>query len=164
MTPSNAQRDAVSAPSPLILVTGATGYVGGRLVHRLMERGFRVRCMVRQPSRFTNRGTDHVDVVQGDVMEPASLQAALHGVDTAYYLVHALASAHPHREVEQVERRGVRGADDEQPVLQTVVEHGEAFDPVHHRAHRVEHDHGRRVVLGQVVRDHRLDELRLAAA
>lgn len=105
MTPSNAQRDAVSAPSPLILVTGATGYVGGRLVHRLMERGFRVRCMVRQPSRFTNRGTDHVDVVQGDVMEPASLQAALHGVDTAYYLVHALASA---GDFEAVELAGAR--------------------------------------------------------
>lgn len=105
MNPSDAPGDTASAASRLILVTGATGYVGGRLVHRLTERGFRVRCMVRQPSRFAGRHTGHVEVVQGDVTDPKSLDAALQGVDTAYYLVHALAST---GDFEAVEQAGAR--------------------------------------------------------
>jgi uncharacterized protein YbjT (DUF2867 family) len=75
-----------------ILVTGATGYVGGRLVPCLLERGHHVRCMVRDPRRLDGYGwRGQVDVVAGDVLEPASLTAALEDVDTAYYLIHSLA-------------------------------------------------------------------------
>lgn len=76
----------------VVLVTGATGYVGGRLVPRLLEAGFRVRCLVRDPSRLQGRSwLPCVEVVQGDVLDPSSLAAAVEGVHTAYYLVHSLA-------------------------------------------------------------------------
>ncbi len=77
----------------LILVTGATGYIGGRLVARLLERGFRVRCMVRDPSRLQGRTwRDQVEVVVGDVLEPSSLPPAMQGVHAAYYMIHSMGS------------------------------------------------------------------------
>jgi len=75
----------------LILVTGSTGYVGGRLVPRLLEVGYRVRCLVRDPARLQGRAwLGLVDVVSGDVLQPQSLSAAMRGVDAVYYLVHSL--------------------------------------------------------------------------
>jgi uncharacterized protein YbjT (DUF2867 family) len=80
-----------SPDSPRILVTGATGYIGGRLVPRLLEMGFRVRCMVRDPSRLQGRPWhDAAEIVAGDVLQPETLAPALEGVATAYYLVHSL--------------------------------------------------------------------------
>lgn len=74
-----------------ILVTGATGYVGGRLVPRLLERGHTVRVLVRDPSRLQGRPwLSQVEVVQGSLEDPLSLEPALAGVDAAYYLVHAM--------------------------------------------------------------------------
>lgn len=76
-----------------LLVTGATGYIGGRLVPRLLELGHRVRCLVRDPSRLQGRDWHaDVEIVAGDVLRPETLSAALQGVHTAYYLVHSLAS------------------------------------------------------------------------
>jgi uncharacterized protein YbjT (DUF2867 family) len=76
------------------LVTGATGYVGGRLVPRLLEAGRPVRVMVRDPARLQGRPwSGSVDVVRGDVRDPSTLPAALAGVDTAYYLVHGMADS-----------------------------------------------------------------------
>lgn len=75
-----------------ILVTGANGYVGGRLVPQLLARGHAVRCMVREAGRLQGRAwAEHVEVVTGDVLTPASLGPALAGIDVAYYLVHSLA-------------------------------------------------------------------------
>jgi uncharacterized protein YbjT (DUF2867 family) len=77
--------------SKLILVTGITGYVGGRLVPRLLERGYRVRCLVRDSSRLKGRPWLHqVEVVQGDMLRPETLIAAIKGVHSIYYLVHSL--------------------------------------------------------------------------
>ena len=77
----------------LILVTGATGYVGGRLVPRLLDAGYRVRCLVRDPSRMQGRGwVQQVELVQGDVLEPPSLAVGMRDVDTVYYLIHSLGS------------------------------------------------------------------------
>lgn len=74
-----------------ILVTGANGYVGGRLVPHLLSRGHAVRCMVRDPGRLQGRAwADHVDIVAADVLTPASLVPALANIDVAYYLVHSL--------------------------------------------------------------------------
>ncbi|MEX2015272.1 MAG: NAD(P)H-binding protein, partial [Candidatus Hydrogenedentales bacterium] len=79
--------------SQRILITGATGYVGGRLVGRLQRRGdLALRCMARRPAHLKGRVAPGVEVVQGDVSEPASLDAALADVDTAFYLVHSLAA------------------------------------------------------------------------
>jgi uncharacterized protein YbjT (DUF2867 family) len=73
----------------LILVTGATGYVGGRLVPRLLEGGFHVRCMVRDAHRLDGFfWRSQVEVVEGDALLPETLPPALQGVSTAYYLIH----------------------------------------------------------------------------
>jgi uncharacterized protein YbjT (DUF2867 family) len=74
-----------------VLVTGATGYIGGRLVPRVLDAGHDVRVMVRDPARVAGRPwASSVDVVRGDVEDPASLRAALEGVDAAYYLIHLM--------------------------------------------------------------------------
>jgi uncharacterized protein YbjT (DUF2867 family) len=78
--------------SRLVLVTGATGYVGGRLVPPLVDRGYRVRCVVRRPEQVSRRLPSAAEVVGGDLLEPATLGTAMAGVDTAFYLVHALGS------------------------------------------------------------------------
>ena len=77
--------------SKFILVTGATGYVGGRLVPRLLAAGFRVRCLVRDPSRLQGREwLERVEVVKGDMLQPESLVAAMRDIRVIYYLVHSL--------------------------------------------------------------------------
>jgi uncharacterized protein YbjT (DUF2867 family)/uncharacterized protein YndB with AHSA1/START domain len=83
----------------MILVTGATGYIGGRLVPRLLDAGHAVRCLVRDPSRLQGRRwQSEVEVAAGDVLEPGSLADALRDVEVAYYLVHSLgAGADFHR-------------------------------------------------------------------
>lgn len=73
-----------------ILVTGATGYIGGRLVPRLLEKGHFVRCLARQPENLKGRAWNGAEIVQGDVLKPESLGEALHGIDVAYYLVHSM--------------------------------------------------------------------------
>ena len=77
--------------SKLILVTGATGYVGGRLVPRLLADGYRVRCLVRDLSRLQGRPwLTQAELVQGDMLKPDSLAAAMRDVHVVYYLVHSL--------------------------------------------------------------------------
>lgn len=76
-----------------ILLTGATGYVGGRLLRVLESRGLTVRCLARNPAYLASRVVAGTEVVAGDVLDEASLDRALADVDTAYYLVHALGDA-----------------------------------------------------------------------
>ncbi len=74
-----------------ILVTGATGYIGGRLVQRLLDRGHEIRVLARDPRRARGRGWGtRVEVRQGDLSDPDSLQGIAEGMDAAYYLVHAM--------------------------------------------------------------------------
>ncbi|HET8618177.1 MAG TPA: SDR family oxidoreductase [Acidimicrobiales bacterium] len=74
-----------------VLVTGATGYLGGRLVPELLDAGHRVRCLVRSPAKLTDAvWHDSVEVVEGDVTDAAALDRALAGIDVAYYLVHSM--------------------------------------------------------------------------
>jgi len=77
----------------LLLVAGASGYVGGRLVRELVGRGERVRCLARRPEFLKPRVGAGTEVVGGDVLDPASLRGAMAGVDVAYYLIHSMASA-----------------------------------------------------------------------
>ncbi len=72
------------------LVTGATGFVGSRLVRELLARGRSVRALVRSPARARGVVADGAEIVQGDVLDRASLARALDGVDAAYYLVHSM--------------------------------------------------------------------------
>ena len=76
-----------------ILLTGATGYVGGRLLPLLRERGHPVRCLARRPGFLQDRVPAGTEVVRGDVLDRSSLDAAMVGIDTAYYLVHSMGSA-----------------------------------------------------------------------
>jgi uncharacterized protein YbjT (DUF2867 family) len=81
-------------PMPVkILLTGATGYVGGRLLSVLEERGDEVRCLARHPANVVSRVRHRTRVVAGDVLDPASPDAALQGIDVAYYLVHSMGEA-----------------------------------------------------------------------
>ena len=87
--------------SGLNLVTGATGYVGGRLRLRLESEGRPVRCLVRRRERLASRVGEGTEVVEGNALDPESLGPALAGVETAYYLIHSMGSD---REFEEEDR------------------------------------------------------------
>ena len=74
-----------------ILVTGATGYIGGRLAPKLLEQGYRVRCLARDPSRLQGRSwSKRVEVAAGDALDAEQLADAMRGVSAAYYLIHGM--------------------------------------------------------------------------
>lgn len=79
--------------APRILLTGATGYVGGRLLTRLVAAGYKIRCLARNPEFLADRGTDQVQVAQGDVLDPATLRTAFQDMDVCFYLVHSMGQA-----------------------------------------------------------------------
>jgi uncharacterized protein YbjT (DUF2867 family) len=79
-------------PGPLHLVFGASGYIGGNLVPELLAAGRRVRATARNVEVLEGRGWQGVELVQADALDPATLPAALAGVDVAYYLVHSMAA------------------------------------------------------------------------
>lgn len=86
----------------LVLVTGSTGYIASRLIPKLLDRGYRVRCLVRRPLRLKARNWfPSVEVAQGDVMDPSTLPAALAGVDSAYYLIHNMTAGEGYTNLEQ---------------------------------------------------------------
>ncbi|MBI5706116.1 MAG: SDR family oxidoreductase [Armatimonadetes bacterium] len=75
----------------MILLTGASGYVGGRLLARLAKSGHKVRCLVRGPRSMPLPDASSSEVAQGDALDLESLEAAMAGVETAYYLIHSMA-------------------------------------------------------------------------
>ena len=75
---------------PRVLVTGATGYIGGRLLRRFEEQGVPVRCLARRPTGLVSRVASTTQVVAGDVLDADSLIEPLEGIDTAYYLIHSM--------------------------------------------------------------------------
>jgi uncharacterized protein YbjT (DUF2867 family) len=99
----NADEDG---PTLTCLVTGATGYIGGRLVPELLAEGHRVRCLARSPGKLRDHPwAGRVEVVRGDVTDAGSITVALRGVDVAYYLVHALGTG---EDFEETDRRAAR--------------------------------------------------------
>ena len=78
---------------PFVLLTGATGYVGGRLLGVLEGGGYSVRCLVRRPENLVGKVGDGTEVVRGDLLDRDSLERAMQGVEVAYYLVHSLGSS-----------------------------------------------------------------------
>jgi len=86
-----------------ILVTGGTGYVGGRLVPKLLEAGHDVRVVAREPHRLDGvPWRDAVEIVRGDLLVPDDVEAAVAGQEALYYLVHSMSSA---GDFEELERR-----------------------------------------------------------
>ena len=78
----------------VVLLTGATGYVGGRLLAMLERRGVRVRCLTRRPESLVGRVAPATEVVRGDVLDADSLTAAMSGITCAYYFVHSMGAKH----------------------------------------------------------------------
>ena len=117
------------AEKELVLVTGATGYIGGRLVPRLLDAGYRVRCLVRDPVRLQGRAwASRVEVVRGDLLEPATLEPALQDVYAAYYLVHGLKGGRVNADRDlQAARNFVAAA--ERQNIQRIIYLGELVDP-----------------------------------
>ena len=76
----------------MILLTGATGYVGGRLLQRLEQEGLAVKCLCRDPEALRWRVAPGTELVRGDLLQPASLDSVFLNVDTAIYLVHSMNS------------------------------------------------------------------------
>jgi uncharacterized protein YbjT (DUF2867 family) len=97
--------DPRSRERPVVLVTGATGYIGGRLVPVLEAAGVRLRCLARQPAALASRVAPTTEIVAGDVRDPASLDRALTGIDVAYYLVHSMGAHGDYRATDRVAAR-----------------------------------------------------------
>jgi uncharacterized protein YbjT (DUF2867 family) len=89
----------------MILLTGATGYVGSRLLKVLEGQNRKIRCMVRHPEYLKMHVGAQTEVVAGDVFNKQSLLEALQGVDVAYYLIHSMGSKH---DFEKLDREGAK--------------------------------------------------------
>ena len=94
-----------SSERPVVLLTGASGYVGGRLLKALEAAGVRLRCLARRPDYLRSHVAAETEIVRGDVLDPASLATALQNVSTAYYLVHSMGSP---GSFEEKDREGAR--------------------------------------------------------
>ncbi len=81
------------AKVPVVLVAGASGYVGGRLILLLEQQTVALRCLARNPDKLRPLVKESTQVVRGDVLDPSSLDEALRGVHTAYYLVHLMSGS-----------------------------------------------------------------------
>ena len=88
-----------------MLITGATGYIGGRLVPLLDSTGVRLRCLARHPAALASRVSRTAEVVAGDLLDPASLERALAGVEVAYYLVHSMGAHGDYFEMDRAAAR-----------------------------------------------------------
>jgi len=91
----------MAANESLILLTGATGYVGGRLLPVLEEQGRKVRCLARTPEKLRDKLGKGSEAVKADLLDPASLERAMEGVGAAYYLVHSMEAGAGFAEMER---------------------------------------------------------------
>ena len=118
----------------LILVTGATGYIASRLIPRLLEHGYQVRCLVREPRRLKGRSWfRYVELVQGEVTSPSTLAPALDGVHTAYYLIHNMTYGRGYTELELEGARAFASAA-EKAEVEHIIYLGGLADPAQHIA------------------------------
>jgi uncharacterized protein YbjT (DUF2867 family) len=116
--PADPSADIVAEPEVVrtddprrILVLGATGYVGGRLAPRLVERGHVVRALARNPQRLEGvPWADQVEVVEGDLADADSVRAAMQDVDVVYHLVHSMSAGGDFEREELAEARNVAAA------------------------------------------------------
>lgn len=118
----------------LILVTGATGYIASRLIPRLLNSGYRVRALARNPLRLKGRAWfNKIDIVQADVTSPGTLAHALDGVHTAYYLIHNMSAGHGYTSLELDSARAFTSAAEKEGV-EHIIYLGGLADPEGHIA------------------------------
>ena len=98
----------------LILLTGATGYIGGRLRVALEDLGVPLRCMARKPAALQSRVDPTTEIVEGDILDPSTLERALEGVVAAYYLVHSMGAKEGFEERDRVGARNFATAAESQ--------------------------------------------------
>ncbi|MBK7702189.1 MAG: SDR family oxidoreductase [bacterium] len=101
---------AAAAPTGIVLLTGASGYVGGRLLKLLEERGWSVRCLARRPEALRPRVGPLTEVFAGDVLDRPSLDAALRGIRAAFYLVHSMGASGSFVEADRLAARNFGAA------------------------------------------------------
>ncbi|MFH8630591.1 SDR family oxidoreductase [Streptomyces lydicus] len=98
--------DEAGSPAPRALVTGATGYIGGRLIPELLAAGYTVRALARSPEKLRDDPwAARTEVLRGDLTDADSVRTAMAGVDIAYYLVHALGSGQGFEETDRLAAR-----------------------------------------------------------
>ncbi len=123
-----------SLTSPLILVTGATGYIASRLIPRLLDSGYRVRALARDPRRLYGRAwSSQIEIVHADVTLPETLPRAFEGVHTAYYLVHNMAHGRGYTALELEAARAFASAA-ERAGMEHIIYLGGLADPEQHIA------------------------------
>lgn len=105
---------------PIILLTGASGYVGGHLRISLESNDYPIRCLARNPEYLKYRVKDTTEVVRGDALEPDSLVTALRGIDVAFYLIHSLGEKTGWREKEYRAARNFVAAAEENGVKRII--------------------------------------------
>ena len=144
--------------TPPILVTGATGYVGGRLRRRLEVDGRRVRCLVRREGALASRIGAATEVVIGDVLQAESLAPALAGVECAYYLIHSMGSGKDFEDEDRLAARNFAEAARRAGVRRIIylggLGHGEELSPHLRSRHEV----------GEILRESGVPVLELRAS
>jgi uncharacterized protein YbjT (DUF2867 family) len=86
---------------PAILLTGATGYVGGRLLPRLEKEGYPLRCIARNTDALKNRAPESTEIIPADVLDPESLAKAFQNIDTCFYLIHSMGQSKGFEELDK---------------------------------------------------------------
>lgn len=105
------RNDIGTVSKPTILITGATGYIGRRLAHRLLAKDrYRLRLFIRNRLKIQASLADRVELYEGTTFDPAALGQALTGVDTAYYLIHSMGSDQGYRELDRQSADNFRNA------------------------------------------------------
>jgi len=133
----------------LILVTGATGYIASRLIPRLLDSGYRVRALARNPLRLKGRAWfNKIEVIQADVTSPETLAHALDGVHTTYYLIHNMSYGHGYTKLELDSARTFAFAAQEAGI-EHIIYLGGLADPEQHIAPHMRS----RIETGKVLRE-----------
>ena len=143
-----------------ILVTGPTGYIGGRLIPRLLEKGYAVRCLARHPEDLEGRPwSGRVQILKGDVYCGHGLKEALAGADAAYYLVHSMADTRNFEAFEETSARNFSAAASEAGVKNIIYLGGLGTE-----APGLSHHLHSRHRMGEIMRGYGLDVTEFRAA
>ncbi len=145
---------------PLIMLTGGSGYVGGRLIPLLEKHGVRLRCLARNPDKLRPLVKEPTQIVRGDVLDPPSLDEALQGVHTAYYLVHLMSGSEDFEQEDRQAALNFAGAAKKAGVRRTIYLGGlgDDADPKLSPHLRSRHE------VGQILRDSSVETIEFRAS